>query len=397
MKQFCVEKGIIFQMSNPYCPEENGAAERDHATKFTRVRCVLKDSHMPAKLWPEALMFVEYIQNRTPMERLGGISPFEKLYGVKPDLSDLPMWGQVCWVHIPVKQRTDQHLDSRGLKCRLLGYSERYKAYRLLDVEYNRFVSSRDVTFDTLHKKEIMVRSFVSNEEELSIEEREEIEEVCETKCTQQNNNKGVGTTNGESNTSVGDSCNDLAKTYRGCESVGAKGTEEGQQPDSGETVNSEHDRIETTNQEDREDSALTDDMSAENSASYASQAPKNVNVTGQKRKSRSDTKLEGSHEPENMGVNSKEKQRLAVLESPEDIIDELEVYLKSGRPSRVKRKVERLVEMNNTHEVDIYGIKIPRKIKRVFKKRMPNPKRACKVHTFIASIPRAESTQLLG
>ena len=82
VKQFCVKKGIIFQMSNPYCPEENGAAERDHATKFTRVRCVLKDSHMPAKWWPEAIMFVEYIQNRTPMERLGGISPFEKLYGV---------------------------------------------------------------------------------------------------------------------------------------------------------------------------------------------------------------------------------------------------------------------------------------------------------------------------
>ncbi|GMF57825.1 unnamed protein product [Phytophthora fragariaefolia] len=44
--KFCKDKGILFQNSNAYCPEENGAAERDHQTKMSKVRCALKDAGM---------------------------------------------------------------------------------------------------------------------------------------------------------------------------------------------------------------------------------------------------------------------------------------------------------------------------------------------------------------
>ncbi|OWZ10389.1 Retrotransposon Tca5 Polyprotein [Phytophthora megakarya] len=36
LKNFCKGKGIVFQTSNAFSPEENGAAERDHQNKLGR-------------------------------------------------------------------------------------------------------------------------------------------------------------------------------------------------------------------------------------------------------------------------------------------------------------------------------------------------------------------------
>ncbi|OWZ10657.1 Integrase, catalytic core protein [Phytophthora megakarya] len=44
-KVFYKDRGITFQKSNAYCPEENGAT-RDHQTKMSKVRCALKDAGM---------------------------------------------------------------------------------------------------------------------------------------------------------------------------------------------------------------------------------------------------------------------------------------------------------------------------------------------------------------
>ncbi|OWY90675.1 Gag-pol Polyprotein [Phytophthora megakarya] len=88
-KVFCKDKGITFQKSNAYCPEENGAAERDHQTKMSKVRCALKDAGMAERWWPEALMYMTYVQNRTPMSRLGNRTPYEKVYGKAPSVSNL--------------------------------------------------------------------------------------------------------------------------------------------------------------------------------------------------------------------------------------------------------------------------------------------------------------------
>ncbi|OWZ08146.1 Gag-pol Polyprotein [Phytophthora megakarya] len=49
LKAFCTDMGVTFQTSNPYTPEENGAAERDHQTKMGKVRCALRDANLPAK------------------------------------------------------------------------------------------------------------------------------------------------------------------------------------------------------------------------------------------------------------------------------------------------------------------------------------------------------------
>ncbi|POM69384.1 LOW QUALITY PROTEIN: Integrase catalytic core protein [Phytophthora palmivora] len=134
-KNFCKGKGDVFQTSNAYSPEENGAAEWDHQSKLDRVRCALKDADMVHKWWPEALMYMTYVQNRTPMRRLGYKTPYEM--------------GSVCFAHIPAALRKDKKLSARAVKCRFLGISEDTKGYWLCDTYNNKHLISRDVLFDT--------------------------------------------------------------------------------------------------------------------------------------------------------------------------------------------------------------------------------------------------------
>ncbi|GMF45435.1 unnamed protein product [Phytophthora fragariaefolia] len=127
---------------------------------MSKVRCALKDAGMPELWWPEALMYMTYVQNRTPMSRLQNKKPYEKVYGKTPDVSDLQILGSTSFAHVPTERRKDKKLSAQATKRRFLGVSEEYKAYRLLDVYNNKFIYSSHVMFDTQHIVEIVSSAF---------------------------------------------------------------------------------------------------------------------------------------------------------------------------------------------------------------------------------------------
>ncbi|GMF57826.1 unnamed protein product [Phytophthora fragariaefolia] len=94
------------------------------------------------------------------MIRLQNKTPYEKVYGKVPDVSDPHIWGSTCFAHVPAERRKDKKLSAQATKYRFLGVSEEYKAYRLLDVYNNKFIYSRYVMFDTQHSVEIVSRAF---------------------------------------------------------------------------------------------------------------------------------------------------------------------------------------------------------------------------------------------
>ena len=49
---------------------------------------MLHGTSLPKKLWAEAFSMATYLRNRTPTRALDGLTPFELLYGMKPDLAD---------------------------------------------------------------------------------------------------------------------------------------------------------------------------------------------------------------------------------------------------------------------------------------------------------------------
>jgi hypothetical protein len=58
---------------------------------------------------------------------------------------DIKVWGCVAFAHIPKEKR--KKLDFKSRKCIFLGNEFHRKAYRLLDLEDNSIIISRDVVF----------------------------------------------------------------------------------------------------------------------------------------------------------------------------------------------------------------------------------------------------------
>ena len=69
-------------------------AESLNCRLLERVRAILHHAQLPKNLWGEAIKFAVWLKNRTSTRALGNTTPFERLYGKKPDLGGVPEWGQ---------------------------------------------------------------------------------------------------------------------------------------------------------------------------------------------------------------------------------------------------------------------------------------------------------------
>lgn len=76
------------------------------------------DAKMSTKIWAEACNMSAYLMNRTPRALLGGCTPEEKWSGIKPDVSELKIFGSRVMVHSPKQKRTKWQPKSKS--CSLL-------------------------------------------------------------------------------------------------------------------------------------------------------------------------------------------------------------------------------------------------------------------------------------
>jgi hypothetical protein len=60
LSQWFKSEGIIHEITAPYTPQQNGAAERLNRTLFDKVRAMLFDSKLSRKLWAEAVVTTNY-------------------------------------------------------------------------------------------------------------------------------------------------------------------------------------------------------------------------------------------------------------------------------------------------------------------------------------------------
>jgi hypothetical protein len=76
---------------------------------------MMNEKHMPKSYWAEAANTTVYIMNRCTTSGVHEVTPPEKHYGRKPDLSHTQIFGAIAYVHIPDKKR--QKLDPKSEKC----------------------------------------------------------------------------------------------------------------------------------------------------------------------------------------------------------------------------------------------------------------------------------------
>ena len=143
MGELCKEVGIRHEVTAPYTPEQNGVAERANRTICERIRSILADTGLPKALWGELACTVVYLKNRSPTRALDK-TPYEALYGKKPDLSHLVAVGTKAYVLTPKKKT--KKMDLRSTEGIFVGYEGTHQ-YRVWDPTTNQVHVSRDVEF----------------------------------------------------------------------------------------------------------------------------------------------------------------------------------------------------------------------------------------------------------
>uniref|UniRef100_A0A6V7M0T8 Integrase catalytic domain-containing protein n=1 Tax=Bracon brevicornis TaxID=1563983 RepID=A0A6V7M0T8_9HYME len=144
LMQFLAKQGVKVQRTAPYTPEQNGVAERKNRTLVEATRTMLIDAGLADQYWGEAVMTAGYVQNLLPT-RVRDKTPFELFFDKKPDISHLRVYGCKAYAHIPKQMRLK--LDNKTRECIFVGYSQESKAYRLLEENTGKILTSRDIKF----------------------------------------------------------------------------------------------------------------------------------------------------------------------------------------------------------------------------------------------------------
>ncbi|KAJ9515051.1 hypothetical protein QJQ45_012571 [Haematococcus lacustris] len=121
IRDWCSSKGIQQQFSAPYCPEQNGKAERLNRTIMQATRSMLLSAQLPPGFWVDAALKANY-----------------------PNLSALRVFGATAWVYVTQPNRNK--LQPKAVKGVFLGYAVGSKAYKLW--VNGRQVISKDVQID---------------------------------------------------------------------------------------------------------------------------------------------------------------------------------------------------------------------------------------------------------
>jgi transposase InsO family protein len=90
---FYIEAWIKRKYTIPYNPQQNGVSERKNRTIIEATKEMIHDHNLPMILWVEASMTAMYVQNKSPHQILGNMTPEEAQ-------------SKECWLieEIPIKR-----------------------------------------------------------------------------------------------------------------------------------------------------------------------------------------------------------------------------------------------------------------------------------------------------
>jgi len=105
---------------------------------------MLSNAGLPKKFWAEALGYACHLVNRLPSSAIGGKTPLEAWSGkAAVDYDLLRVFGCPAYYHVK-----EDKLDPRAKKGVFVGFKRGTKGFKIWDQKDNKFILSRDVTFD---------------------------------------------------------------------------------------------------------------------------------------------------------------------------------------------------------------------------------------------------------
>lgn len=104
---------------------------------------MLIDAELPKFLWVEAVKLAVYLRNRTTTKGTVGSTPYECATGAKPNLAQLPSFGQEVLVLIEALSK----LNAKLKLARWVGFDEQSKAHRVYWPEKRSVSVERNLVF----------------------------------------------------------------------------------------------------------------------------------------------------------------------------------------------------------------------------------------------------------
>ena len=149
--EFCVQHGIIHEVTAPYSPQSNGVAERKNRTLKEMMNAMLLSSGLPQNMWGEAILSSNYLLNKVPRKKEDK-TPYELWKGRRPSYKYLRVWGCLAKVAVPTPKKTK--IGPKTVDCIFIGYAHNSNAYRFLvheskisDIHKNTIMESRNASF----------------------------------------------------------------------------------------------------------------------------------------------------------------------------------------------------------------------------------------------------------
>ena len=127
---------------------QNGKAERPNRTFGEMMRCMLHSAELGPKYWSHALSHAVYIKNRLPHSSIN-MTPYEKMTGIKPDLSDLRIFGSRIYAKKP--GRTSAKLDHHSSAGIFLGKTASTHNAKYIDLLTSKVKTATHIIYDEAH------------------------------------------------------------------------------------------------------------------------------------------------------------------------------------------------------------------------------------------------------
>jgi len=141
--EFCEEKGIRKVYSPPYSPENNGIAERFNQTLISCAKTLLFWSKLSENFWDYAVMYANYLYNKTPHQVSKNNIPDESFYGQKVKINHIRTFG--CITYYKIYDQNKGKFQSNSRRGIFLGFDEFSHSYLIMDYKNYKIYNSVEI------------------------------------------------------------------------------------------------------------------------------------------------------------------------------------------------------------------------------------------------------------
>ena len=108
LKKMLKDRGIEILQSIPYAHQQNGRAERIIRTITEKAESMRLQACIPQSWWEFSIEHATHVNNRTPMCRHNWQTPYTLLYGEKPSLEHLRVFGCGAYIFLPAEVQANK-------------------------------------------------------------------------------------------------------------------------------------------------------------------------------------------------------------------------------------------------------------------------------------------------